>query len=149
MKIPCLPLITALALAGSALGTTAETRAPAPAAGASAPAAGKPGPRLMSPAEMNENASPPGELRPENAVTPQIVIPLRKQPSVQPTPDKRNPKGVKPSNNGSVHDALRSSMAPSYPLVVPPNSILGPSCGTPAGRRSGHRSGGRSARETQ
>ncbi|MDO9314587.1 MAG: hypothetical protein Q7T97_08595 [Burkholderiaceae bacterium] len=105
MKLPCLSLTAALALAFSAPVATAETRAAAPAARASAPTVVTPGPRLMSPAEMNENASPPGELRPENAVTPQIVIPLRKQPSVQPKPEKRNLKGVKPATAGGVNDA--------------------------------------------
>ncbi|MFM9917653.1 MAG: hypothetical protein ACKVOX_17775 [Rhizobacter sp.] len=105
MKLPCLSPTVALVLILSALTATAETRAPAPAARASAPAAVTPGPRLMSPAEMNQNASPPGELRPENAVTPQIVIPLRNQRAVQPKPEKRNLKGVKPATAGGVNDA--------------------------------------------
>ena len=102
MHVRCLLLTSGLALVVAALPAAAETRAPAPAARASAPVAAKPGPRLMSPAEMNQNASPPGELRPENAVTPQIVIPLRNQSAVPPKPDKRN---LKPAATGGVNDA--------------------------------------------
>lgn len=106
MKFRCLPLTAALALSVASLATTAaETRVPAPAANASAPIAVKPGPRLVSPVEMNQNASPPGELRPENPVTPQIVIPLRNQSAVQPQPEKRKPKAAKPAPTGGVNDA--------------------------------------------
>lgn len=107
MKLLDLPLTTALALALLALPAIAETRAPASPTGASAPTAVRPGPRprLMSPAEMNENASPPGELRPENPVTPQIVIPLRNPLDVPPT-DKRSRVGVKPAARGNVNDAV-------------------------------------------
>lgn len=105
MHVRCLLLTTGLALVVAALPAAAETRVPAPAARASAPVAVKPGPRLMSPAEMNQNASPPGELRPENAVTPQIVIPLRNQSAVPPKPDKRNQNPLKPAATGGVNDA--------------------------------------------
>lgn len=105
MKIRCLPLSAALALAVSALAASAETRPPVPAANASAPTVVKSGPRLVSPVEMNQNASPPGELRPENPVTPQIVIPLRNQSAVQPLPDKRALKAAKSTPTGGVNDA--------------------------------------------
>lgn len=77
-----LTLTAALALAIAVRPAMAETRAPPPAAAASVPLKGKPGPRLMSPAELSKQASPPGDLRPENPVTPQIVIPLRPKSEV-------------------------------------------------------------------
>lgn len=105
MNIRRLPLTAALALAVAAVAASAETRPPVPAANASAPTVVKSGPRLVSPVEMNQNASPPGELRPENPVTPQIVIPLRNQSAVQPPPDKRVPKAAKSTPTGGVNDA--------------------------------------------
>ena len=47
--------------------------------GASAPPA-RTGPRLLSPTETRNSATPPGDLRPERPVTPQIRIPLGKAP---------------------------------------------------------------------
>ena len=104
MKLRCLSLSAMLLMAVPVW--AAETRAPVAAPRASAPTAVKPGPRLMSPAEMNANASPPGDLRPENPVTPQIVIPLRgDQPTAPTKPEKRNAKGVRPASTGGVNDA--------------------------------------------
>ncbi len=55
---------------------SAQVAPPPQAAAASAPPATSPGPRRMSPSELRETASMPGDLRPADAVTPQIVIPL-------------------------------------------------------------------------
>ena len=78
MRFRCLPLLTAAALAVAVLPALAQTPAPAASAPASAPRASGPGPRVQTPAEIREGASIPGDLRPQEKVTPQIVIPLRK-----------------------------------------------------------------------
>lgn len=101
MNIRCLPLAAALALSTGA--ASAETRPPVPAAIASAPTVIKSGPRLVSPVEMNQNASPPGELRPENPVTPQIVIPLRNPPPAALASEKPALRSGKTA--GGVNDA--------------------------------------------
>lgn len=109
MKIRRLPWTVALALGISTLAASAQSSAPQPAVSASAVRpvpAGKPGPRLLSPAKMNENASPPGELRPESPVTPQIVIPLRNKEAPYPNAGKPALRPVRPAPSGSVDDAV-------------------------------------------
>ena len=78
MSFDCLPLLTAAALAVALLPALAQS--PASAASAPAPKVSAPGPRVQTPAEVREGSSIPGDLRPEEKVTPQIVIPLRKGP---------------------------------------------------------------------
>lgn len=80
MRFRRLPLLTAVALAAAVLPALAQTATRAPSAPASAPQASAPGPRVQTPPELREGASIPGDLRPEEKVTPQIVIPLRKSP---------------------------------------------------------------------
>ena len=81
MSVRCLSLLTAAALAVALLPTLAQTPVSAARAPASAPKVSAPGPRVQTPAEVREGGSVPGDLRPEEKVTPQIVIPLRKGPS--------------------------------------------------------------------
>ena len=71
------PLVTAV-WAAATVCAQAQAVVPAVGAAASAPLTAKPGPRLQTPAELRDSASTPGDLRPEERVTPQIVIPLRK-----------------------------------------------------------------------
>lgn len=71
------PLVTAV-LAAAMVWAQAQADVPAAGASASAPLTAKPGPRLQTPAQLRDSASMPGDLRPEEHVTPQIVIPLRK-----------------------------------------------------------------------
>lgn len=78
MSFRCLPLLTAAALAVALLPARGQTPASAASAPASAPKVSAPGPRVQTPAEIREGSSIPGDLRPEEKVTPQIVIPLRK-----------------------------------------------------------------------
>ena len=78
MKFRCLPLLTVPVLAAAMLPVLAQTAAPAASAPASVPRASKPGPRVQTPTERREGSSAPGDLRPEERVTPQIVVPLRK-----------------------------------------------------------------------
>lgn len=76
MSFDCLPRLIAAVLAMVLLPALAQT--PASAASSPAPKVSTLGPRVQTPAEVREGASIPGDLRPEEKVTPQIVIPLRK-----------------------------------------------------------------------
>jgi hypothetical protein len=101
MKTCCLPFAAALLLAVNALPATAQTSASAPLPAASSSLPVKSGPRLLTPTEMHDNASPPGELRPEHPVTPQISIPLGKRP---PAPLKSPSRAPLPGNAASAVD---------------------------------------------
>lgn len=54
------------------------TAATAPSAPASSPPAANPARRVLTPTEKRETSSMPGDLRPGDRVTPQIVVPLRR-----------------------------------------------------------------------
>jgi len=64
--------------------------AAAASAAASSPNAARPGRRMQTPTEKRENASMPGDLRPEDRVKPQIVVPLRKDASSPTLPAARS-----------------------------------------------------------
>ena len=105
MKPRCPPLVVALLLAFGASAAMAQASAPVPVSAASALPAAKPGPRLLTPAQSRDIASPPGNLRPEHPVTPQFSIPLGKTP---PAPSKPAPhvlRGGPAASEGSVDDA--------------------------------------------
>ncbi len=89
MHTRCLPFAAALTLAASLVSALAQTSVAASASGASAPRLGKPGPRPLSPSELRESASPPGDLRPEDLVKPQINIPLGRKPAPVRAPEPR------------------------------------------------------------
>ena len=113
MKIRCLPLMASLALAVSLFAAVAQTSAPPPTSGASAPPAAKPGPKLLTPAELRNSASPPGDLRPDDPVTPQISIPLSKRP---PAPLKQELRAVRrgtAASSGGIDDAAARCEAQS------------------------------------
>jgi len=114
MKSRCLPLAAALLLAASPLAATAQSSASAPISAASAAPAAKPGPRLLTPAESRDSASPPGELRPERPVTPQISVPLGKTPpaSVK-SPSRALRRGKAASAAGGIDDAAARCEAQS------------------------------------
>jgi len=94
MKACCLPFAAALLLAATTLPAMAQTSASAPLPAASPARPLKAGPRLPTPTEMSDSSLPPGALRPEHPVTPQVSIPLGqkrvaplKPPSRAPLPD--------------------------------------------------------------
>ena len=101
MKTRCLPIAAALLLAAATLPAPAQPGASAPLPAASAPAPVKPGPRLQTPLEALDSATPPGELRPEHPVTPQVRIPLGKKP---PAPSKSPPAAPRPASAASAGD---------------------------------------------
>lgn len=104
MKLPCLNLVAALAMALAPIGSWAQ--ASAPASTASGPLAAKPGPRLLTPEERRDSASPAGELRPERAVTPQINIPFGKAPALPGKAESPRARRTGPApGNGGVEDA--------------------------------------------
>jgi hypothetical protein len=111
MKNRCLPLslaaVLVLALAPSA--SMAQASAPPPIDAASAPpATTKPGPRLLTPAETRDSATPPGDLRPERPVTPQISIPLGRAP---PAPSKVPPRAMRSANPASAAAGIDDAVA--------------------------------------
>lgn len=112
MSSCCLPLLTAAAFAVALLPALAQTAAPAASAPASASRGSGPGPRLQTPAEIREGSSIPGDLRPEEKVTPQIVIPLRKGPL--PTEAQRAaPRRDTAASSAAIDDAAARCEAQS------------------------------------
>ena len=105
MMFHCLPWLATLTLATAMVSATAQSAAPAASAPASAPLAATPGPRVQTPTELRDSASTPGDLRPEERVTPQIVIPLRK--SAPPTKAQRaaTRRGIAASASGGIDDS--------------------------------------------
>ena len=75
--------------------------ASAASAPASSPTAASPGRRVLTPAEKRETSSMPGDLRPEDPVKPQIVLPLRKEASSATPPSARRSA----SASGGIDDA--------------------------------------------
>jgi hypothetical protein len=112
MSFRCLPLLTAAALAVALLPALAQTPALGASAPASAPRAPRPGPRVQTPAEIREGSSIPGDLRPEEKVTPQIVIPLRK--GAPPTRAERAaPRRGTAASSAAIDDAAARCEAQS------------------------------------
>lgn len=105
------PLAVALTLAAwliSSIAQTATATASAPPLpGASAPTASKPAPRPLSPTELRESATPPGDLRPEDPVRPQISIPFGKKPAASLAPEPRAQRriGSASASAGGINDA--------------------------------------------
>jgi hypothetical protein len=102
-----LPLAALALFATWMFPAAAQTGAAPPSNAASAPSAAKPGPRLQTPLELREGATAPGELRPDERVTPQIVIPLRKN-TPPPTKPQRAAarRGIAASASGGIDDSV-------------------------------------------
>ena len=104
-----LPLAATLTLAAWLISSIAQTAtATAPALPeASAQATGKPVPHPLSRTELRESATPPGDLRPENPVLPQISIPFGKKPapSLAPEPRAQRRIGSASAASGGINDA--------------------------------------------
>ena len=101
-KTPWLALMMTLATAFTA---AAQAQPTPPAPTASAPA-GKPGPRLLTPEEKRDNASPADQARPEGTVTPQIKIPLGDQPVAPAKPDRSRDSSSRRSPPAAIDDAV-------------------------------------------
>jgi hypothetical protein len=107
MTTRCLPLAAALTLAVSIFNAAAQPAAAPALPSASAPTAAKPAPRPLSPNELRESASPPGDLRPEDPVKPQISIPLGRKPvpTLAPEPRAQRRIGSASAAAGGINDA--------------------------------------------
>ena len=105
MKFDCLPVAAALLLAVSPLSVMAQTVAPPPSFGASAAPAAKPVPRPLTPTELRDSASTPGDLRPEDPIKPQISIPLGKGPPAGSKLVSREAPRNTAASAGGVNDA--------------------------------------------
>jgi hypothetical protein len=107
MMIRRLPLAAFALLVVCMFPAMAQTGAAPTSNAASAPSAAKPGPRLQTPLELREGATAPGELRPDERVTPQIVIPLRKAAPL-PTKAQRAAarRGTAASASGGIDDSV-------------------------------------------
>jgi len=79
--IACLALAATPAPGVMAQALPAQGQSPA----ASAPDSGRPVRRALTPEELRESASFPGELRPAGPATPQIRVPLGQKPPTRPT----------------------------------------------------------------
>jgi hypothetical protein len=102
MKIRCLSLAAALAVALAPSAVLSQASAPAVSAAPKAAKAKSP-PRLLTPEESRDSATAPGDLRPEHQVTQQVNIPLgRKAPS---KPDSSAVRRGKAASGGGINDA--------------------------------------------
>jgi len=107
MNTRCLPLAAALTLAVSIFSAAAQPASAPVSPSASAPPATKPDPRPLSPSALRESASPPGDLRPEDPVKPQISIPFGKKPvpPLAPEPRAQRRIGSASAAAGGINDA--------------------------------------------
>lgn len=103
-KFRFLTLTVSLTLLSCA-GVRAQSATPLPAATASASApAGKPGPRLLTPEEKRDNATPADNARPEGTVTPQINIPLGQKPTAPLKLDKHRDSSSRRTAPAAIDD---------------------------------------------
>ena len=105
MMLRYCPWLAALTLTTAMVSATAQSAAPAASAPASAPAPSTPEPRVQTPTELRDSATPPGDLRPEERVTPQIVIPLRKTAPSTKAQRAAARRGVAASASGGIDDS--------------------------------------------
>jgi hypothetical protein len=87
---------------------------PAPTAASVPPAAAKAGPRRPTPTELRDSATIKGDLRPDDRVIPQIVIPLRKGAAPTKTPSGAARRAA-PAASGGIDDAAARCEAASTP----------------------------------
>jgi hypothetical protein len=113
MKTPCLFLAALLAIALSPSAAMAQASAPAPSSAASTPRAAKPGPRALTATELRNEATQPGDLRPERAVTPQVRIPLGKTAPMRMKSETRAMRRGNATPAGGVDDAAARCEAQS------------------------------------
>lgn len=110
-----LPLAAALTLAAWLISSIAQTATEPPLPGASAPPATKPAPRPLSPSALRDSATPPGDLRPEDPVRPQLSIPLGRKPVLAPEPRAQRRIGSASAAAGGINDASARCEAEADP----------------------------------
>ena len=100
-------LLVALALSAGAP-SAALAQASAPAASPPQKPPTPPPPRRLSAEELREVGGPPGEVRPQDPVIPQIKVPLGKKQPVTPPPPARSGSAAAA---GGIDDAAARCLA--------------------------------------
>ena len=108
-------VLAAAAVAVATTSTVAQTDAKPASAAASAPLAAKAGPKRLTPTELRDSASMPGDLRPEDRVTTQIVIPLRRGAAQKKTPVGSARRPAAAASGGIDDSAARCEAEASGP----------------------------------
>ncbi len=115
--------ISALACAwalASSVHAQVPARVPAPLAApaASAPlVVSKSRPRTLTPAELRDSATVPGDVRPEDPVVPQIRIPLGRTPPVAAHTPAQTQRHDQAAAMGGVDDAVARCKATEAPAA--------------------------------
>ena len=107
MNIRCWPVAALLACVALPPGAWAQASAPdAQSPAASAPAAAKPRPSPLTPQQLRESATSPGELRPEHATVPQVNVPLGRKPAVPVKPQSKASRRGEAEPADGIDDAV-------------------------------------------
>jgi len=93
--------------------TSAQASAPAQSPAASAPVAAKLRSAPLTPQQLRESATSPGELRPERAAVPQINVPLGRKPGVPVKPQSKTSRRGEAEPADGIDDAVARCEAQS------------------------------------
>jgi hypothetical protein len=113
VNIRCWPVATVLACMTWSSSVLAQATAPAPSPATSAPVAAKPRPSPLTPQQLRESATSPGELRPEHAPVPQINVPLGRKPAVPVKPQSGASRRGQAEPADGIDDAVARCEAQS------------------------------------
>jgi hypothetical protein len=105
MNNRCWPMATVLACVALPSSAWAQASAP-PSPAASAPVAAKARPPPLTPQQLRESATSPGELRPEHAAVPQINVPLGRKPAVPMKPQSNASRRGEAEPADGIDDAV-------------------------------------------
>lgn len=106
MKTILASLLFAVACCAAPPPVAAQAASAAAAAAASAPAGARPKPRVLSPAEQRDSATIPGDVRPVDAVVPQISVPLGRTPPAPAKTQAEVQRQRRTEAAGGVDDAV-------------------------------------------
>lgn len=113
VNLRCWPVAAVLACVAVPSGALAQSSVPAPNTAVSAPTAAKPRPSPLTPQQLRESATPPGELRPERAAVPQINVPLGRKPVVPVKPQSKASRRGEAEPAEGIDDAVARCEAQS------------------------------------
>ena len=99
-------LVIAVALGVGPLAALAQVGATAAPPAASAPPPLKTTPRPLTPSEKRDSATVPGDVRPADAVIPQINLPIGRTPPVNPPTRAEAQRQSQARANGGVDDGV-------------------------------------------
>jgi hypothetical protein len=106
VNMRCWPVAAMLACAALPSGAPAQVSAPAQSPTASAPVAGKPRATPLTPQQLRESATSPGDLRPEHAAVPQVNVPLGRKPAVPVKPQSKASSRGEAEPADGINDAV-------------------------------------------